>query len=56
MYYISPFFTLNAHLVCVFILQAGSVKQWETDKTTVKLIWVDVSGNTLGMTYIERLG
>lgn len=24
---LSPFFTLNAHLVCVFILQAGSAKQ-----------------------------
>lgn len=56
MQYISPFFTLNAHLVCVFILQAGSVKQWETDKTTVKMIWVDVSENTLGMAYIEKPG
>lgn len=56
MQYISPFFTLNAYLVCVFILQAGSVKQWETDKTTVKMIWVDVSGNTLGMAYIEKPG
>lgn len=56
---LSPFFTLNAHLVCVFILQAGSAKQLETDKTTVKIDKgqkVDVSGYTIRMTYIERPG